>query len=97
MSTYISLASWTEMGAREVKDSPRRLDAAKALAKQLGGEITHFYMTMGECDMVVVGEFPDDATAAKFMLHLTKAGALRARTLKAYAEPEYRAIMGALG
>jgi uncharacterized protein with GYD domain len=85
------------MGAREVKDSPRRLDAAKALAKQFGGEITHFFMTMGECDMVIVSEFPDDAAAAKFMLHVTRTGALRARTLKAFSEPEYRDIMRALG
>ncbi len=97
MPTYISLANWTETGAREVKNSPQRLDAAKSLAKQFGGEITHFYMTMGEYDIVSVAEFPDDATAAKFLLHLTKGGALKGRTLKAFPEPEYREIMRSLG
>ena len=29
MTTYVMLANWTDQGALKVKDSPRRLDAAK--------------------------------------------------------------------
>ena len=29
MTTYVALANWTDLGARTVGDSPRRLDAAK--------------------------------------------------------------------
>jgi len=89
--------NWTDQGAREVKNSPQRLDVAKALAKQLGGEMKQFYMTMGEYDMVAIIEFPDDNVAAQFMLRLTMAGAVRGKTLKAFPEPEYREIMKALG
>jgi hypothetical protein len=37
MTTYVVLANWTDQGARSVKDSPRRLDAAKAALRALGG------------------------------------------------------------
>ncbi len=72
MQTYIGLANWTDHGIQEIKNSPQRLDSAKAVAKQFDGDILHFYMTMGKCDMVVISEFPDDAAAAKFVLHLSK-------------------------
>jgi uncharacterized protein with GYD domain len=29
MTTYVMLANWTDQGVLKVKDSPRRLDAAK--------------------------------------------------------------------
>ncbi len=97
MQTYIGLANWTDRGIQEIKNSPQRLDSAKAVAKQFDGDILHFYMTMGKCDMVVISEFPDDAAAAKFVLHLSKGGAVRMKTLKAFTETEYREIMSALG
>ena len=38
MATYIMLINYTDQGIRNVKDSPKRSDAAKALAENLGGE-----------------------------------------------------------
>ncbi len=97
MQTFISFASWTELGVREIKNSPQRLDSAKSLAKQFGGEILHVYLTMGECDLVIVAEFPDDNVAAQYLLHLTKGGAVRFKTIKAYPEADYRELMRGLG
>ncbi len=42
MSTYIMLANWTDQGARNIKDSPRRLDAAKKALEDVGGEFKSF-------------------------------------------------------
>ena len=64
MTTYIVLVNRTERGIQQVKDSPRRLDAAKKMLKQMGGEIKSVYLNMGECDLVVVCEASDDAVAA---------------------------------
>ena len=36
MAKFIILMSWTEQGIKNVKDSPRRLDAGRDLAKKLG-------------------------------------------------------------
>jgi uncharacterized protein with GYD domain len=94
MATYIMLANWTDQGIRGVKDSPKRLDAAKKALKDLGGDFKSFYMTMGEHDMVAIYEAPDDAVAAKFALQLAGQGNVRTKTLKAFPEPEYRKILG---
>jgi uncharacterized protein with GYD domain len=93
MSTYIVLANWTDQGARNVKDSPKRLDAARKAVEALGGGIRAFYLTMGDYDMVMVTEAPDDATAARFALELGMMGNVRTRTLKAFPEAAYREII----
>ena len=97
MTTYIVLVNWTERGIAQVKDSPRRLDAAKKLLKEMGGEIKSVHLTMGECDLVVVCEASDDAVAARFVLQLGMLGNVRTRTLKAFPEAAYREIIASLG
>jgi uncharacterized protein with GYD domain len=96
MAQYIMLSNWTEQGIKNIKESPKRLDAAKALAKKFNGEILDFYMTTGAHDMVVMLEAPDDEAAAKFALSLGSAGNVRTTTLKAFPERSYRSIIGSL-
>lgn len=96
MARYIMLTNWTEQGIKNVKESPKRLDAGKALAKKLGCEITDFHMTTGVHDMVIMLEAPDDEAAAKFALSLGSAGNVRTTTLKAFSEKSYRSIIGSL-
>ena len=96
MPTYIGFASYTDQGIRNVKDSPERLDAAKDLAKDLGGELKQFYLTMGAYDIVIVLDLPGDDAAAKFALSLCARGNVRTTTVKAFTEAEYRDIIAAL-
>ncbi len=96
MATYISLINYTDQGIRNVKDSPNRQDAAKALAQNLGGEFKQIYLTLGAYDLVVVLELPDDAAAAKFALTVGAHGNIRTTTLKAFNEAEFRDIFAAL-
>ena len=97
MPSYIILANWTDQGAQRVRDSPRRLDAAKRALTDMGGEFRSFYMTMGEYDLVAVYEAPDDAVAARFTLLLGALGTVRTKTLKAFPEAAYRQIIASLG
>jgi uncharacterized protein with GYD domain len=92
MPVYIALASYTDQGVRNVKDSPKRLDAARALLRQMGGDFKHFWMTFGEYDLVFVYEAPDDAVSARFLLQLGMHGNIRTRTMKAFPEPAYREL-----
>ena len=96
MATYISLVRWTETGIKDVKQSPARLEAAKKAYKAAGGELKQFYLVLGKYDMVVIGEGPDDETAAKLALTIGAAGAIRTETLRAFTEDEYRKIIAAL-
>ena len=97
MTTYIVLLNWTEQGVRGVKESPRRLDAAKKQLQEMGGSFKQFFLTMGDYDMVAVCEAPDDAVMARFALTLGMGGNVRSRTLKAFPEAAYREIMASLG
>ena len=97
MTTYIMLINWTEQGIRNVRDSPKRLDATRKQLGEMGGAFKSFYLTMGEYDMVAVIEAPDDAVAARFALMLGAAGSVKTRTLKAFPELAYREIIASLG
>lgn len=96
MATYVMLANWTEQGVRNAKESAKRLDTAKQALKDMGGEFTSFYLTMGDCDMVAIYEAPDDAAAARFCIQLGMLGNVRTRTLKAFPEAAYRDIIASL-
>ena len=96
MPTYVSLINYTDQGIRSIKDSPKRLDAAKKLIKDMGGELKAVYLTMGSYDLVTVAEAPNDETVAKFVLTLAAAGNVRTVTLKAFPEAEYRKLVSTL-
>ncbi|HKG83588.1 MAG: GYD domain-containing protein [Microvirga sp.] len=97
MPTYVLLANWTEQGIRGVKESPRRLDTAKKALKDMGGEFKSVFLTLGDYDLVVIYEAPDDAVAARFNLQLGMQGNIRTRTMKAFPEAAYREIITSLG
>lgn len=97
MTTYIMLINWTEQGVKNVRESPKRLDAAKKLLGEMGGSFKEFYLTMGDYDMVAICDAPDDAVAARFALSLGSGGHVRTRTLKAFPEAAYREIINSLG
>ncbi|HUS09578.1 MAG TPA: GYD domain-containing protein [Pyrinomonadaceae bacterium] len=96
MATYITLLRWTQQGAANVKDSPKRLDAGREAFKKLGVEIKDTYMTMGRYDLVCVIEGPDDDTVAAALLSLGSQGNVQTETLKAWTEGDYRRITGSL-
>jgi uncharacterized protein with GYD domain len=96
MVTGVMLLNWTDHGIKNVKESPKRLDAAKKLAKDMGGEVKSFYMTMGAYDLVLVVDMPNNDKLATFGLKLGTLGSVRSTTLKAFPEEDYRRIIGGL-
>ena len=96
MATYLMLLNWTDQGIKNIKESPKRMDAAKKLAKDIGGEIKTVYMTQGSFDLALVAEMANDEKAAAFVLKLGSLGNVRTTTLKAYSEDDYRKITGGL-
>ncbi len=61
----------------------------------MGGKIQLWY-TLGEYDIVGVSEFPDDATAQKFIFWVSSQGSIRTTTLKAWTDAEAAKIIGQL-
>jgi len=96
MPTYITLVNFTKKGVENVKESPQRLDAAKNAFKRMGAELKEFYLVMGQYDIILVSEAPDDVTVAKIALTLGSIGNVRTESFRAFKEDEYREIVSAL-
>ena len=96
MPTYVTLLSYTQEGIQNIKDSPSRLDQARAAVAAAGGELKEFYLTMGQYDAVVVSEAPSDEVYTTIILTIAGSGAIRTETLRAFTEDEYLKIIAAL-
>ena len=92
MPTYIQLINWTEQGIRGVKETPKRTENAKALARKLGGKIDIHY-TMGEYEAVAMVEMPSDEAYNRFALASGALGNIRTKTLKAWTLEEFQKII----
>jgi uncharacterized protein with GYD domain len=93
MATYIVLAHFSDQGIRGVKDSPKRADAFKALAKKAGANVKELYWTLGSYDIVAIVEAPDVETITAIGLSIGKLGNVRTETLRAFSKAEMAAIL----
>ena len=88
MPTYITLANFTDQGIRNIKDSPKRAEAFRALCEKLGGRVKDLYWTMGRYDIVAIVEAPDDVTMNAILYSVGSLGNVRTETLRAATAQE---------
>jgi uncharacterized protein with GYD domain len=93
MATYIVLASFTDQGIRNVKESTKRADAVKELAKTFGVTAKEFFWTLGSFDVVAIFEAPDDASMTALGLAIGAGGNVRTQTLRAFSREEMNAVL----
>src|SRR5262245_27140948 len=96
MATYILLATYTEQGLKGIKDTVKRTDAVKEMAKKAGLTMKESYWTLGQYDVVAVFEAPDDDTMTAFSLSVAKLGTVKTQTLRAFSSKEMSGILGKL-
>ncbi|MCP3472199.1 GYD domain-containing protein [Bradyrhizobium sp. CCGUVB1N3] len=96
MATFILTINWTDQGIRNVKDAPKRSEAAKALARKVGVEIKEVYLTSGTHDILVVAEAPLGDHITKFALALGSLGNVRTSTSRAWTEAEWAKLISEL-
>lgn len=94
MVTYIALASFTDQGIKNIKETTRRADAVKELGAKFGVNMKEIYWTLGQYDLVVFFEAADDAAVTAFGLSIAAAGNVRMQTLRAFSKDEMNAILG---
>ena len=82
MPTFVTLAKWTDEGIRNIKDSPNRRQAFEDRITSMGGQVKDAYLVLGEYDLVVVTEVPNDETAAKMALGTGMQGNVRTMTMR---------------
>lgn len=96
MPTYVFLSKLTDQGMRNIRQAAGRQAAGTKAAKQFGGRIRHWYLTIGAYDGVFVAEFPDDKAAAQFSLARSSQGNIRFTMLTAFSEAEFRKLVTTL-
>lgn len=96
MATFIALGNFTDQGIRGVKDTTKRADAVRELAKKYGATLKEIYWTLGRYDVVTVIEAPNDEAATAFALSVGSAGNVRTESLRAFSKEEMNGILGKL-
>ena len=93
MATYIMLASFTDQGIRNVKDTTKRADAFRELAKGSGATIKDIYWTLGQFDIVAIADAPDETVMTALGLALGKSGNVRTQTMRAFSAADMGNIL----
>lgn len=96
MPAYITLASFTDQGARNVKDSPARFEAFKVAAEAAGVSIKSVHWTTGAYDIVIVAEGPEEAVM-KVALKTAALGNVRTQTMRGFTLDEMKKLVGGIG
>ncbi len=93
MATFISLFNFTDQGIRNVKQSPDRAEKFKEMANKVGVTVKDEYWTVGNYDIVVILEGPDDETVTSLLLSAGSLGNVRTQTLRAFSGDEMKGII----
>jgi uncharacterized protein with GYD domain len=84
MALYVILANFTDQGVRNIKDTPKRADAFKAMAEKSGVKIHSLFWTLGQHDVVTIAEADDDLAATALNLSVAALGNVKTQTLRAF-------------
>ena len=93
MATFIMLGSFTDQGIRNVKDTTKRAEAFREMAKKAGATVKDLYWTLGQYDVVTILEAPDAASVTALGLSVGALGNVRTQTLPAFSAAEMGSIL----
>src|SRR6266550_3652922 len=94
MVTYVVLANFTDQGIRNAKDSPKRAEAFKEMAKTFGVTVKDLFWTQGRYDIVTIVEAPDESAAMSLNLSLGALGNVRTESLRAFSAADMATVVG---
>ena len=82
MPKYLIQASYVGEGLKGLlkEGGSSRRATVETVIKGMGGTLESFYYAFGEYDVVGVGDFPDNVSAAAFSMAINASGAIRATT-----------------
>ncbi|TKT70228.1 GYD domain-containing protein [Afipia massiliensis] len=79
---------------RNAKESPKRADAFKQLAKTFGVAVKDIFWTEGWYDVVTIVEAPDESSAMSLSLSLGALGNVLTESLRAFSAADMTTIVG---
>ncbi len=92
MPKFVILVNLTDQGMRNIKESPQRFEAFRAMAEKLSIKVESVYYTQGQYDMVVITEGSDEAGMIS-LLKLVSLGNARFQTMRAFSVDEMKGLI----
>jgi uncharacterized protein with GYD domain len=82
MAKYLVEANYLSEGMNGLlkEGGTRRREAVDELFHSLGGKVEAFYFVFGDRDVVIIGELPDNTSAAALALRVNAAGVTTVKT-----------------
>jgi uncharacterized protein with GYD domain len=93
MATYVVLSKFTDQGIRNAKESPKRAEAFKQMAKTMGVTVKDIFWTQGRYDVVAIVESPDELSAMSLSLSLGALGNVRTESLRAFSAADMATVV----
>src|ERR1700688_3837725 len=93
MVSYVVLTKFTDQGIRNAKDSPKRAEAFKQLAKTFGATVKDIFWTQGRYDIVTIVESPDESSAMSLSLSLGGLGNVRTESVRAFSAADMTTVV----
>ncbi len=97
MATYITLACFTDQGLKTVKETTKRAEAIREVAKKYGVTVKDIFWTLGQYDVVATFEAPDDVSVTAFGLAIGSQGNVHTQTLRCFDRDEMNKILAKMG
>jgi uncharacterized protein with GYD domain len=83
MAKFLWKASYSSDGLKGLlkEGGTGRRAAVEQLIKTLGGKVEAFYYALGDDDVIVIVDLPDNTTAAAISLAINSTGAVQVKTV----------------
>jgi uncharacterized protein with GYD domain len=96
MPHYVLLVNFTDEGLRRVAEMPTRAQPIQQQLMQLGIRVHSQFFTLGQYDLVMVVEAPNQDAVLKLSLSQAVQGYARAETLPAFTFTEFNRVISEL-
>ena len=96
MASYIMLANYTSLGIRNINSTTQRARDFKNETEKVGIKVKDIYWTLGQFDIVLIAEAPDDETMTAMALALGRLGNVTTQTMRAFPTEAMENIIGKL-
>ncbi len=97
MASFVALCNWTEKGIASFRETTERVEAVAELGRSVDVEIRDIHWCMGQHDLVLILEAPDDESVQAFEMKLGSGGNVRTVTMRSYSREEMDAILERAG
>jgi uncharacterized protein with GYD domain len=92
MATYLMLGKYSLEALKAI--SAERSDKATALIKRNGGELRAAYALLGDTDLAIIVDLPDNGRAIKTSVELSKMLGISFSTVPAVTVEEFDKLVG---